>query len=176
MMHYRKLMNLIEDHSELLSQKWLKEMLNNPATSGYKNISAELLHKRVMENYKLLDMWLEKSEAAFTNVAEHYMRLGRERASEGLKESEVIYALIVLRTIIWKHLMNQGIVTSTIEVQHALEFYQLLNNFFDKATYYVALGYESISPSEQDKLKQEKFVEKTVKSITDYFLKSTRVE
>lgn len=175
-MQYQKFINLIEDHAELLTQKWLREVRTNPATPGYQKVSSELMHDRIYENYKQLGRWLEKSEAAFVQVAEHYMKLGRERAAEGLKESEVIYALVLLRSIVWKHIMNQGVVNNTIDIQRALEFYQLLNNFFDKATYYVAIGYESLALVDQDRLKKEKFVEKTVKSVTDYFMKSTRVE
>ena len=47
-----------------------------------------------------------------------------------------------------------------------------INNFFDKATYFVAVGFESVGKDEQEKLQKEDFVEKAVKGVTNWFIKN----
>jgi len=79
--------------------------------------------------------------------------------------------LILARVVLWRYIVDQGVINSIIDLHQSLEFYQKINNFFDKATYFVAVGFESVSDEEQEKLKQEDFVEKAVKGVTNWFIK-----
>ena len=170
-MIYDKFIRLVETHAEVLTGTWIKEVKNNPSTSGYKHLSDETLGNRVYDVYKRLGEWILLEENTLKKTAEHYMRLGRDRAAEGIKASEVIYALILTRVVLWRYIISQGIISSTLELHQALEFYQKINNFFDKAAYFVLVGFESLKPEEQAKLKKEDFIEKAVESVTHWFIK-----
>jgi hypothetical protein len=170
-MIYGKFIRLVETHADLLTNTWIKEVKNNPSTTGYKKMYDEILGKRVYDVFKRLGEWIPLEEDTLKKTAEHYMRLGRERAAEGLKASEVIYALILTRVVLWKYIASQGLISSTLELHQALEFYQKINNFFDKAAYFVLVGFESIKPEEQEKLKKDDFIEKAVNSVTHWFIK-----
>ncbi len=63
------------------------------------------------------------------------------------------------------------IINNSIDLHQSLQFYQQVNNFFDKATYFVAVGFESIDKKSQDKLKKDDFVDKAVQGVTGWFIK-----
>lgn len=169
-MLYQKFITLVEDHAELLTKNWIYEVKNNPSTGGYKNMSDELLGKRVFNVYHRLGNWLLTDEPNVKESANHFIQLGKERASEGLKVSEVIYALILARVELWQFILKEGIINSTFDYQMALDFYQKLNNFFDKAIYFVAVGFESEKEPEKEKITTDDFIEKSVSAITHWII------
>jgi len=170
-MLYEKFIRLVEDHAEALTKEWIHEIKTNPSTKGYRKIDDAILGVRVFDVYKRLGQWIMNADPRDPKTAEHFIKLGRERAKENLKNSEVIYALILARVVLWRYIVDQGVINSIIDLHQSLEFYQKINNFFDKATYFVAVGFESVSDEEQEKLKQEDFVEKAVKGVTNWFIK-----
>ena len=170
-MLYEKFIRLVEDHAEALTKEWIHEIKTNPSTKGYRKIDDAILGVRVFDVYKRLGQWIMNADPSDPKTAEHFIKLGRERAKENLKNSEVIYALILARVVLWRYIVDQGVINSIIDLHQSLEFYQKINNFFDKATYFVAVGFESVSDEEQEKLKQEDFVDKAVKGVTNWFIK-----
>ena len=170
-MLYEKFIRLVEDHAEALTKEWIKEIKSNPSTVGYRKVDEAILGVRVFDVYRRLGEWVMNADPSDPKTAEHFIKLGRERAGEKLKNSEVIYALILARVVLWRYIVDQGIITSTIDLHQSLEFYQKVNNFFDKATYFVAVGFESVDKEDQDKLKNEDFVDKAVKGVTSWFIK-----
>ncbi len=170
-MLYEKFILLVEDHAEALTKEWIKEIKTNPSTVGYRKLDDAILGARIYYVYRRLGEWVMNADPSDPKTAEHFIKLGRERANEKLKNSEVIYALILARVVLWRYIVDHGIIASTIDLHQSLEFYQKINNFFDKATYFVAVGFESVSRDEQEKLKKEDFVEKAVKGVTNWFIK-----
>jgi hypothetical protein len=172
-MLYEKFIRLVEDHAELLTQNWIKEVITNPSTAGYKNMSSELLGNRIFDVYNRLGNWLLSEDQSYYNIADHFMNLGKERAREGLKLSEVIYALILARVVLWKYVIDHGIISSSIELQQAFEFHQKVTNFFDKASYFVAVGYEKLNVKNEEK-DNEDLVNKAIDAVTKWFIKDLK--
>ena len=170
-MLYEKFTRLIEEHADYLTRKWLSEVKANPATSGYKTIPDGILSERVFDVYKRLGSWLLNEDPEYKNCARHYLNLGKERASEGLQISEVIYALILSRVVLWNYISESGLINNSIDLQHSLEFYSKMNNFFDKAAYFAAVGFETTQTGREELVEQEDFVEKTVHAITKWIIK-----
>jgi hypothetical protein len=170
-MPYGKFIRLIEDHADQIAQNWILEVKNNPATEGYSNFTDEQLGSRVTDVFYKLGKWLEEDVPAFKKTAEHFMNLGRERATEGLKASEVVHAILLARIELWKYFVTHEFLDTIIELNQALSFYQRINNFFDKALYYVTVGFESLDKAEQERLKKNNFVDKTVKSVARWIIK-----
>jgi hypothetical protein len=170
-MLYEKFIRLVEDHAEKLTKEWIKEIKTNPSTVGYRKVDEGILGVRVYDVYRRLGEWIMKAEPNDPKTAEHFIKLGRERASEKLKNSEVIYALILARVVLWRYIVNQGVINSSIDLHQSLQFYQHVNNFFDKATYFVAVGYENVEKDDQEKLENDDFVAKAVQGVTSWFIK-----
>ena len=175
-MLYEKFIRLVEDHAEVITKEWIKEVKSNPATLGYKKVDDDTLKTRVHNVYRRLGEWVLNADPTDAYTAEFFIDLGRQRAAENLKNSEVIYALILARVVLWRYIISNGIIHSSLELHQCLGFYQQLNNFFDKSTYYVAVGYERLHSAEQNKMKEEKFVDKTVKGITNWFFKTKEIK
>ncbi|MBK7104628.1 MAG: hypothetical protein IPH62_05040 [Ignavibacteriae bacterium] len=175
-MLYEKFIRLVEDHADSITKEWIKEVKSNPSTFGYRKVDDEILKKRIHNVYRRLGEWIMNADPTDANTAEFFIDIGRQRAAENLKSSEVIYALILSRVVLWRYIINHGIIHSSLELHQCLGFYQQLNNFFDKAAYYVAVGYESLHLADQEKMKQEKFVDKTVKGITNWFFKTKEIK
>lgn len=170
-MLYSKYIHLVEDHAEELTNRWKIEIKTNPSTTGYRELNDKILGSRVYSVYKKLGEWLDSADLNDPKVAEHFIKLGKDRANENLKSSEVIYALLLTRVILWKYITNNSIINSSLDLHRSLEFYQLLINFFDKATYFTAVGFESVNREVEEKISEEDFVEKAVQGLTDWIIK-----
>ncbi|MGE5403149.1 MAG: hypothetical protein ACM3S2_22330 [Ignavibacteriales bacterium] len=173
-MLHDKFIGLIETHAELLTKNWIHEVKNNPLTPGYKDLAEEDLHFRVYDIYRRLGAWLPHEETSFRRTAEHYMKLGRARAHEGFKLSEVIYAVSLSRVELWKYIKSQGIINDAMDMYRALEFYQRIDYFFDKVIYFVATGYESAHLEEHEVFKESGFFDKIVDSFAHWFMKDLK--
>ncbi|HEY4683200.1 MAG TPA: hypothetical protein VIH17_08120, partial [Candidatus Acidoferrales bacterium] len=57
--------------------------------------------------------------------------------------SQVIYALALTKEHLWEFLRMEGIADTAIELLQELELFHLVDQFFDKAIYYVSAGYEA---------------------------------
>ncbi len=168
-MLYRKFITLVEDHAEDITRLWIEEVRKNPATQGYNKFTDEDLHDKVYDVYIRLGRLLMEEDPTFRGLAAHYMKLGKDRAAEGLKLSEVIYALSLTRVVLWRWVVNQGVINGTLDLQQALEFYQKVTNYFDKAVYFVSCGFESYH--KKTAFKDEAFVDKTIRGFTKWFIK-----
>jgi hypothetical protein len=168
-MLYAKFTRLVEEHAEFLTNKWLKEVKSHPATTGYRKIPDKILTNRLFDVYKRLGSWLLDEDPGYQKCAEHYMNLGKERENEGITISEVIYALILSRVVLWNYIVEYGLINSSLDLQHALDFYSKMNNFFDKAMYFATIGFESAT-NKKIKHKEEDFIEKSVNAITKWFI------
>lgn len=167
-----KFISLVEDHADYIVGNWIKEVKTNPSTKGYRNLSDEVLKGRVDDVVRRLGDWLPQNEEVLKMTAEHFINLGRERHREGLKTSEVVYALMLTRVAVWKYVVNHGMFEHSLDLHQALDFYHAVANFFDKAEYFVTIGFESMSNS-SDKMEEETdFVEKVVKSVTNWLIKT----
>ncbi|MDZ7764592.1 MAG: RsbRD N-terminal domain-containing protein [Melioribacteraceae bacterium] len=170
-MLYQKYIRLVEDHADQLTRKWSTEVRNNPSTPGYKKIPEHQLNERVYDVFKRLGDYLLQDEPDFKKTAEHFIKLGRERAKEGMKVSEVIYALILERVVIWNFIVEEGIISSTLDLHEALGFYMRINNFFDKAVYFIAKGFENVHLSEVEVNRESEVVNKSVDAVMRWFIK-----
>jgi hypothetical protein len=170
-MLYAKYIRLVEEHAEKLTAQWISEVKTNSATLQYRKFSDRELHKRVYDVYERLGAWLLGDEKETSKIGEHYLRLGRARAEEGIKLSEVTYALILTRVILWKYILSQGMIDTFFDIQRAFEFYQKVVSFFDKAVYLVATGYESSGQLTEEQFENPRLVNEAVKSVTRWFIK-----
>ncbi|MGH9521212.1 MAG: hypothetical protein ACRD3E_01630 [Terriglobales bacterium] len=79
------------------------------------------------------------------DIARRYEQIGARRAAQGVPLSQLIYAIVLVRDHLWEYLKHEAAVEKPVEVFGELEMLQLLEQFFDKALYYAALGYEKQS-------------------------------
>lgn len=139
MLAYR-LVRLIETHSDALAAGLLHRVQTSPLVAAYRQVPPEELRQRVHEIYRHLGDWLlSKSEG---DIEHRYMEIGARRASQGVPVSQVSWAIILTKENLWEFLKSEAVMDRPTEVFSELEMLQLLEQFFDRAIFYAALGYE----------------------------------
>lgn len=145
MLSYR-LVRLIENHSERLSETLLERLKGCEKCRAFQKVPADEFRQRVYEIYQHLGEWLlgKKEE----DIARRYEQIGARRAAQGVPLSQLVFAIVLVRDHLWEYLKREAIVEKPVEVFGELEMLQLLEQFFDKALYYAAIGYEQVHKSE----------------------------
>ncbi len=139
MLAYR-LLRLVETHSEALAAGLLEKTRNSPLLPGYRNVPPGELEQRVYEIYQHLADWLlGKSEL---DVEKRYLEIGAKRARQDVPLSQLIWAIILTKKNLWDFLKQEAVLDRPAEISGELEVEELLDQFFDRAIYYAAVGYE----------------------------------
>ena len=139
MLAYR-LVRLIETHSDALAAGLLEKVQNSELTRSYRHVEAEELRLRVYEIYRHLGDWL-LGKGRF-DIEQRYEEIGTRRAHQGVPISELIWVITLTKDNLWDFLKKETLSGQTEEVFGELEMSQLLDQFFDRAIYYAAVGYE----------------------------------
>lgn len=139
MLAYR-LVRLIETHSDALAAGLLQRVQTSELTQGYHNVPPEELKQRVYEIYRHLGDWLlGKTEF---DIEARYREIGVRRAQQHVPLSELTMTIILTKENLWEFLKKESVLDRPVEVFGELELLQLLEQFFDHAIYYAAVGYE----------------------------------
>jgi len=94
----------------------------------------------VYEIYRHLADWLlGKSEL---DIEKRYLEVGARRAQQGVPLSQLIWAIILTKKNLWDFLKQEAVLDRPAEISGELEVEELLDQFFDRAIYYAAVGYE----------------------------------
>jgi hypothetical protein len=141
MLAYR-LLRLVETHSDALAAALLEKTQTSPLLPDYNNVPPEELRQRVQEIYRHLAVWLGKSDL---DIEKRYSEIGAQRAQQGVPLSQLIWAIILTKNNLWDFLKKEAVLDRPAEISGELEVEQLLDQFFDRAIYHAAVGYERSS-------------------------------
>ncbi len=136
-----KLVRLIETHSDGLALSLLKKVENSEITHDYASVPNEELKERVYEIYRHLGEWLLGKSRL--DIEKRYEEIGARRAQQGVSLSQVFWVIVLTKENLWEFLKKEASPDQPVEIFGELEMLQLLEQFFDKAQYYAAVGYEA---------------------------------
>jgi hypothetical protein len=140
MMLLYRLVRLIETHSQALAAGLLKRVQESDRVRDFRNVPAEELQLRVYEVYRHLGDWLlGKTEF---DIEERYLEIGRRRALQRVPLSQVAMVIVMTKETLWEFLKKESVMQRPVEVFGELEMLQMLEQFFDHAIYWAAVGYE----------------------------------
>ncbi len=154
---YSKLVDLIQDHSEQLSHRAVKELLSRKETRSYAKLQEKEVYRRAYEVYNNLGSWLSK-DTPKDELREHYLLLGKRRFEEGIPLQEVVMALMLIKKFLWLYLLETHLFNSTFQIYQSLEMNNRVVLFFDRAIYFTAMGYDeaqSRARKEQEEPEQD---------------------
>ena len=140
-----RLVQLIEMHSDRLAETMLMKLQGCDKCPSFKNVTREEFRQRVYEIYEHLDEWLTHKQEE--DIARRYIEIGRQRERQGVLLSELIYAIMLTREHLWEYVQHEVKMKKPAEIFGELELLQLLEQFFDRALYYAARGYEQARAS-----------------------------
>jgi len=143
MMFAHKLVRTIELHANELASRLLDTVKNDVDLAEYQLVPEGELKDYVYEIYRHLGNWLLGKDTQ--DIQRRYLIVGGRRAAQGVPLSQVIRVISLTRDNLWTFLKKDTLIDRPIEIFGELELLQLLDQFFEQAMYYAALGYEEMS-------------------------------
>ena len=141
-----RLLRLVETHSDALATGLLEKTRTSPFLPSYDHVPSEELRDRVHEIYQHLAEWLlGKGDM---DVEKRYLEIGAKRAQQQVPLSELIWAIILTKKNLWDFLKQEAVLDRPVEIAGELEVEELVDQFFDRAIYYAAVGYEGFTESQ----------------------------
>jgi len=138
----QKLVHLIEKDASALTNSWLHDIKQNSSLPTYKSYDEKELYHRAFRVYSQLGRWISH-ETVKDEVRIYWTALGRQRRDEGFALSEIIHSLAMIRKHLWQKVQSEGLLDTALDLYQAIELYNRVMLFFDRAIYYAALGYET---------------------------------
>lgn len=146
-----RLIELIQANAERLTRDVLKDYATNPRTRHWKVVPGAELEQRVISTYRNLGNWI--GDPREETVQAEYEEWGRKRYRNGIPLSEVVYAVILLKQHLRRYIREHGLVEQSrdrlgsqeilpVHLYGIQELNSLVGDFFDKALYHLARGYE----------------------------------
>ncbi|HNU73864.1 MAG: hypothetical protein BWZ01_00038 [Deltaproteobacteria bacterium ADurb.BinA179] len=145
-MIYSRLIKLIEDNANELTDRVYRDILTQEETKSYRTLPENVVRDRIFDVYSRLDSWLVK-EKHTGEVQRSYTDLGRKRFKEGIPLHEVIMALMLIKRHLWLYVRENHFFDSTYQCFQALEMNNQVVLFFDRAVFFTIIGYEDASSS-----------------------------
>jgi hypothetical protein len=144
-----RLVRLIETRADELADGVWRQLQASEKTCEFAHmVPAEDFHAAVYEIYTHLGEWvMGRSEE---DIARRYTAIGRRRASQGVALSQLNWAIVLTREHLWEFLQGEDTLERPTEVFGELKLLQLLEQFFDRAIFYAAVGYEQFKAAPVD--------------------------
>jgi len=141
MLAAQRLVRLIETHSDGLAASLLERTRQSEKTRNYiDKVPPEDLRQRVYDIYQHLGQWLITKKES--DVEQRYLEIGALRLRQGVMLSQLIWAILLVKDNLFDFLNREAGNERPSEVFGVLEILQLLDQFFERAVYYAAVGYE----------------------------------
>ena len=146
-----RLIELIETHADGLTRAVLEDLAINPRTPSFRLVPRNELEARVFATYHNLGKWIgDPSDDA---VRAAYESWGAKRFRQGIPLSEIVYALILIKHHLRQFVRDHGPVEFSgdrvvsadligVQLHGIQELNYMVGEFFDRAMYYLARGYE----------------------------------
>lgn len=135
-----RLISLIESDAVELTRRTVETLQTNSHTPSYRQLSYDDLYAKAFDVYHQFGRWvLENTDSA---IQTRYRDLGEQRFHEHIPLDELLWALVVTKSHLRRHLSAWALADSAVELYRQQELDRLVGHFFDRAMCYAAEGYE----------------------------------
>ena len=149
-----KLIRLIESQADGLTRQALHDLTTNPRLPAFHAVPRDELEARLSALYHNLGAWIGAADD--DAVRREYEDWGGRRVREGVPISQIVFALIVTKHHLRRFIREHGLVDAStdrvdwgellpVQLQGIQELNDMVDEFFDRAMYYLASGYEEAS-------------------------------
>jgi hypothetical protein len=146
------LIELIEIHADQLTKDVARDLVTNPRTPAFRRVRSEDLERRIFQILHDLGTWIGEPRNA--RVATEFSDWGRRRFGQGIPLSEIVYALLMLKSTLRRYIRDNGLVEEVvprvfgdyvlpIHLHGLMDLNSQVGTFFDEALYHLACGYEA---------------------------------
>jgi len=138
----KKLVEIIEQNASELTRAYLKDIKRHPDMPSYRSFPENEIYDRAYQVFSQLGKWicykLDSDE-----MKEYWFSLGKKRRLEGFSLPEIFLSLCLERKALWKKIEAEGLLDNALDLYQALDLYNRIVSFFDRALYYAIIGYHS---------------------------------
>ena len=135
-----KFVRLIEENHEEIIEHFMNDVFHNKKTVAYRKLDPQELYEIGSRVYRELSKWVAK-DLPKEEVKEYYRKLGKIRMAEGIPASQFFQALVLLKRHMWLFVRRQ-LENEITDYKQAMEVSDRVVLFFDRAAYYMLIGYE----------------------------------
>ena len=147
-----RLLQLIQSHAGSLTNEVMTDLRTNERTPSFRPLSPSGLESRIGALYSNLGKWI--GDADENAVRDEYEDMGRKRFREGVRVSELVYALLLTKRHLRRYIRDHGLVDFAgdrvmpdellpLELHSIQELNYQVGEFFDRALYHLTRGYEA---------------------------------
>jgi hypothetical protein len=146
-----RLLLLIQTHAGALTHDVVQDLRTNERTPTFRRLNPADVETRVSALFYRLGEWI--GNANEHAVQTEYEDMGRMHFREGVPISELVYALLVGKRHLRRHIREHGLIDFAgdrivpqellpVELHSIQELNYQVGEFFDRALYHLARGYE----------------------------------
>ena len=147
-----RLLLLIQSHAGPLITETLHDLTTNERTASFRRLRSAEVESRIALLFNNLAKWIgDPNDEA---VRREYEEMGRTRFHEGVPVSELVYAIILTKKHLRRYIREHGLVDFAgdritpdellpLELHSIQELNYQVGEFFDRALFYLARGYEA---------------------------------
>jgi len=137
-----RMVGLIETHSEPLARGVVELVKDSERCQDFLlKVPPGELQQRVQEIYQHLGEWLTRKTER--DIELRYTAIGERRAEQGVGLSQLMFAIVATKEHLWGYVAKEVLANPRpVELFQEVELAELVEQFFDHAIYYAAIGYE----------------------------------
>jgi len=147
-----RLLQLIQAHAGSLTNEVIMDLRSNERTPSFRRMSPSSLESRIGALFSNLGKWIGDSDEHAIRV--EYEDMGRHRFRDGVAVSEIVYGLLLTKRHLRRYIRDHGLVDFAgdrmmpdellpLELHSIQELNYQVGEFFDRALYHLARGYEA---------------------------------
>ena len=147
-----RLLQMIQAHAGPLSREVVDDLMTNERTPAFRRLRAADVDSRISAVFHGLGRWLDEGNE--DAVRDEYEEMGRTRFRQSVPVSELFYALVITKSHLRRYIREHGVVDFAgdrvapqellpLELHSIQDFNYRVGEFFDRALYHLARGYEA---------------------------------
>jgi hypothetical protein len=136
-----KFVKLIEENHQEIIENFMNDLMKNNKTSSYQHYDHQEIYDIGSRVFRELSKWVTK-DLPKDEVKDYYLRLGAQRCHEGVPASQFFQVLVLLKRHMWLFIRRK-LENEISDYKQAMEISDRVVLFFDRAAYYMLLGYEN---------------------------------
>jgi len=145
-----KLIDLIELKAENIAKQWATDVMKHNRTPSYSKLKQDRVIERGVDFYRLFRQ-MSLAEVPYEAAKTFSFKYAKECYQEKIPLQEAVYALILLRRNLWLYAEFQGVFTTALEQQQAVESLNRTILMYDYVSYQVIEKYQELIHDDVDK-------------------------
>lgn len=155
----------VEDEAETLYNEWIKKCQSQPLVKSFDDLDERILRDSSFSIYRHLSEYVDQPHKSQAR-GETFMDNGRHFREKEVPINETVFIIILERRNLWDHFIEHREISTGLEWQQVVGFWNRVQHFYDEYVYFTVTGY--IEGSDFDGEEEKK---STVEEILHDFTK-----